>query len=260
MPLPEETRASLKTAGLHIDQFGSAALEAADPDSLVAGITASLTAADVPVKKRLFDWLLFRRRSSIQRKLFGPPEQPTQRISVQDKAARLGDEAKLRMRRSLDRHRGEVFSSTGEAIEKGMLEPHAKSLVESLRHELNTRSKDLGDRLDALQREIVAARRVQNKVDSLKQHIQAARDAVGELHKEDSLLGEVQDVEIVPPDPLTEARAMETPDEAQEQAAVEPTLEETVSNAFEAAIEKPQPETAESEPSQGSPWSRPSGE
>ena len=188
-----------------------------------------LSSEDVPVKKRLLDWLLLRRRASIQRRLFGPPERPAQRISAQDKAARLGEEAKLEMRRALDRRRGEVFATTGDAIEQGMLQPHAKSLLESMRKELTNQSQDLGERLDALQREIVTARRVQTKVDALKQHLQAARTAIKDLHKEEPLL---EEVDIVP-----STAAVEAPEETTSE-----TLEETVANAFEAAIEKPETE------------------
>jgi hypothetical protein len=245
LPLPEDIRLHLDTVGLQIDKLGRDALDHAGAAPLDGEPAASLSSEDVPVKKRLLDWLLLRRRATIQRKLFGPPGRPAQRISVQDKAARLGEEAKLEMRRALDRHRGEVFASTGDSIEQGMLQPHALALLDSMRKELSEQSQDLGERLDALQREIVTARRVQTKVDSLKQHIQAARTAIKDLHKEEPLLNEV---DIVP----AEHSAPSDAAEADADPAPE-SLEETVAAAFEAAIENPPAETAESEPAEDRP-------
>ena len=77
----------------------------------------------------------------------------------------------------------------------------------------------------------------ETKVDALKQHVLAARNAVKELYKEEPLL---KDVEIVPGE------------SAQQDEATTDTLalEETVANAFEAAIENP---PTESEPSENKP-------
>jgi hypothetical protein len=100
--LPTDISSDLYAAGLDMTQVGQSSLAALDRAALQAKVPRPLVVDQVPIKRKLVDWLLFRSVATVRKRLFGDLMTPSARIPVEQKHARLGPEAKEAMRRELD--------------------------------------------------------------------------------------------------------------------------------------------------------------
>ena len=114
----------------------------------------------VPVRKTLWDRLLFRSQAAVRRRLFGNPDAPTQPVSAETKATRLGDNAKTELKSALTKHQRGFFDKTRRLVHRRLLDgyvAHVRGGLEQVFVETQTR---LEERLAQLVSDATAARRV----------------------------------------------------------------------------------------------------
>ena len=123
---------------------------------------------DIPVKKKVWDWVLLRRMGSVRKRLFGPADQPSHRIPVHEKAALLGDAARRAMQRRLDIACPPFFRDAADAVPASVLATYEESFRAPLSKELATRRKTLDDQLATLDREIEELTRIKERITGLE--------------------------------------------------------------------------------------------
>jgi hypothetical protein len=179
--LPTDVAADLYAAGLDLQQVGASSLAALDRSALHAKVPRPLTVDQVPVKRTLLDWLLFRSVAKVRRGLFGDVTTPSARIPVEQKQARLGAEAKEAMRRELDVFKGRFFHATVQRVHQHLIGRYADAAVDRMRRMVTERESVLGDELDTAVATLMEHRRLLAHLSSLRTLSVRTRAGIDEL-------------------------------------------------------------------------------
>ncbi|MEO1695991.1 MAG: dynamin family protein [Planctomycetota bacterium] len=182
--LPSEVGADLHAAGLDLTELGVASLSAMDRGAVLGHVDVPVAADRVPVRKSLLDWLLLRTRASCQRRLFGDVATPSARISPERKQARLGEDARLAIRRELDVFKARFFEDTVQRAHRHLIGRYADSAVASMRARLKGRDEELAKEVDSVVDQLVEHRKVLSHLASLRTVAAQARGGVDELAAE----------------------------------------------------------------------------
>jgi len=183
---PEVTD-QLRLADVRADELARAAIESVQGAIAPVALERPFATADVPIQKRFLDWVLFRTQGSIRRKLLGPPERPSVRLSKGDKQTRLGAPARQAMKRAIDRYKGEFFPAASERIRESVLAQYAAAMSSSLLGELGARAQELDARAASLDKQVAEHALVHGRLTDLEKAHAEARQAVvdlGHLHGE----------------------------------------------------------------------------
>lgn len=127
--LESDSVAALEAAGLDLAAEVRAVM---DDDPMADGLPAPAATIDtqqLPVKRGLMDWLLFRRPATLRQRLFGPAEAPDLSIPVAEKARRLGDRGKAALRARLEALSKPVYDAAGSGLPDTWLARHEAELI-----------------------------------------------------------------------------------------------------------------------------------
>ena len=179
--LPHEVARDLFTVGLQFAEFGRGGLDHVDP---VAGIETGATplkTQDIPVKKTIFDWILFRSAAKRSERLFGSPGAPSQRIAKDIKAKRLGDEARRVMQTKLASYQEVRFPEILQSLTQRIFGDYAQAVTESLATRLAERREELKTELATMDSHLKQLRKVTNHFEEFAAATAGARSTVEEL-------------------------------------------------------------------------------
>ena len=174
-------RKDLAIADVDLAEIGSAslgelnvALDLASPETCIAG-------GDIPVKKGLWDWLLFRGQARVRAKLFGPANRPTNDILAATKDKRLGKAGRVAMLNSLAESREQFFETCSAQLHDAFLEAYSSSALGTLESLVAHKFVGVTRRHEDLQRQFTEHRLVLDNLDRLTAASEAASTAVGGL-------------------------------------------------------------------------------
>ena len=184
LAVSSDVEGSLRDAEIQIDELSRRALASVKTTARFQKVAAPLSGDDIPVRKSLLDWILFRSRAAIRTRLFGPTERPTVRVSLADKSGRLGDPAKQVMKQAVDRSRGAILDSWGKALQKGVLAEHGNAVAKALQETLDERSRALAARIRGLDVSIQEANDRTTRLERLAESTGAARRLVEAMRAE----------------------------------------------------------------------------
>ncbi len=165
--LPEEAAKDLVTSGIRVSEFALRALDHVDPAAVVKVEVPPMELDSIPVRKTIWDWLLLRSQQRVSRRLFGSPEKPTQRISKDDKAQRLGAPATVAMQAALERYRQRVFPEILTGIGARLFEDYAYNIVRGLKQRIEEVRSERQRELEALSVTLRESRRMLNRFSEL---------------------------------------------------------------------------------------------
>ncbi|MFK5921524.1 MAG: GTPase domain-containing protein [Verrucomicrobiota bacterium] len=92
LEISDSVAGDLKTLKIELRSIVEKSLQPAKPAALTADI--NLKVGEIPVKKRFFDWLLFRGARRVRKDVFGDEQEPTQAVPANVKEKRLGEAAR----------------------------------------------------------------------------------------------------------------------------------------------------------------------
>lgn len=179
--LPEEAAKDLVTAGIRLSELGREALDRVDPTGIVKVEMPPLSIDELPVKKTLLDWLLFRSKARVRRRLFGPPEKPVLRIPSEVKARRLGAHAKEMMRRTLERYHEQVFPEILAGLGRRIFEDYAHAVVRLLGERIDAVRAECAGEFAEFSERLRAERRLLNRFHDLGVAVASTRAEIEEL-------------------------------------------------------------------------------
>ncbi|MBI5724074.1 MAG: dynamin family protein [Planctomycetes bacterium] len=119
--------------------------------------TWQFSAEEIPVRKRFWDWLLFRGRAKIRKIVFGPPDKTDKPIPPKVKAGRLGRQAKQIMAEMAEHKLGEIILSCASASAKEMFEAYFNRMAALLVDTLDRKEQQTARRLADLEKRLAAA-------------------------------------------------------------------------------------------------------
>ncbi len=179
--LSTDVSADLYTAGIDLSEVGRESLERINPSLLRRDIAVPLHSSQVPVRRSLWDWLLFRPARRVRDRLFGSASNPSLRIPVEVKRRRLGEEARDRIRRELDQYKGRFFHDTVQHIHHLVVGQYTAAAAESVRSRLRERDEELEGELTRVVRQLMDHRRVLAHLSTLQHQAERAAGQISSL-------------------------------------------------------------------------------
>jgi hypothetical protein len=179
--LPQNLARDLVTADIAFAQFGRAALEQVDPVRGVKVEVPPLLIDEFPVKKTIWDWILFRSQASVRRRRFGPNDKPALRIPRDVKAKRLGAPTRQAMERALSEYQESHVPAQLDRIALRIHEAYAKALERALSERIEESRKALGVALDETKKRLKEYARILNHLEDLGMALAGTRSAVEAL-------------------------------------------------------------------------------
>jgi len=154
LTVPQVVRADLLLNEVSLERLARQALRSIGPMQGEAAPEAPFGTRDLPVRKKAWDWVFFRRKSGVRRRLFGPSDQPSHRIPAADKASILGDVGRRVMVNKLDLFLPKFFREAAKQMPERVLEAYEKSFRTPLAEELAVRRSTLDKGLELLDRRV----------------------------------------------------------------------------------------------------------
>jgi hypothetical protein len=152
--VPDSVKADLLLNEVSLERLARQAVRSIGPMQGEEGIEAPFGTRDLPVRKKVWDWVFFRRKSGVRSRLFGPKDQPSHRIPVADKEAILGDVARRVMENKLDLYLPAFFRDAAMKMPERVLEAYEKSFRTPLAEELAVRRSTIDKGLEQLERRV----------------------------------------------------------------------------------------------------------
>ena len=179
--LPTEIGADLSAAQLDMSKLGIESLSAMDRGLVLGHVKAPVAVEKIPVRKGAVDWLLLRTRAACQKRLFGELDNPSARIPIERKQSRLGEDARMAIRRELDLFKGRFFQETVQRAHRHMIGRYADSAVDTMKAQLKDRDNALSGEIQIVVDRLVEHRKVLSHLASLRTQTAQVRGGVEEL-------------------------------------------------------------------------------
>ena len=179
--LPEDVAADLRRANIDIPSIARRVVQKIDTESLVVLPPRAVQTKDIPVRRRIWDWLRFRSTAKLRDLVFGPEKRPNLRIPQDLKASRLGSDGKRSIVEQVDAFQEEFCFTTKKRLNDHFFGTYTQRLNE----EIKAAAKNAHD--VAKQRELELAGEVEMRRSVLKP-LTAMRDqAQNALRKTEAL-------------------------------------------------------------------------
>lgn len=179
-----EQLADIGAAGLDLDHCVRDLLEAAPMAEGLPQSEAVFDSMQLPVRRRLLDWLLLRRAATVRQRLFGPPEAPDLPIQAAEKTRRLGDAGREAMLAQLRGLIAPMFEAAAGALPDSWLARFDEALVQRLQTAMTERRSALATDSEAVTKELEAVQAVVTRLHTLRQMAGQQRQQVSMLQQE----------------------------------------------------------------------------
>ena len=184
--VPFDVRDGLSDLGVSIDDHAKRALEGVDPLKSASSALAEKPAISldaIPVRKTFLDWLLFRSRAAIRRRLFGTREAPTRAIAPEAKAKTLGAAGKDALRAAFTQQLDTWLPKTVDTMTRSASDGYAGRVVEGVRGEVKAILADGTKQLAEVDRKLSNFGRIVDDVASLQSAMREGLKVVDALTK-----------------------------------------------------------------------------
>lgn len=153
--LEADTGAGLATAGIGVTDIRGG--DDVVPQKATAdGIRHDppLALDQIPVRKTVLDWLLFRSAAKVRARLFGSPDRPDQAIPAKIKSRRLGDVGKLALERLIGETISQASSGVATTLATGVFDDYATRFAGAMTSRLAKQRSELEENIPLLERSI----------------------------------------------------------------------------------------------------------
>ncbi len=204
--LPSDISADMYAAEVDLSNVGQDALSKITDTIQHRDVPIPLHSSLIPIRRTIWDILLFRSPTRMQERVLGEANHPTRRIPVEVKAHRLGSEAKDVIQGELHSFRKRFLSETIAVIHHHIIGQYGLAAVDVLGTVLKQRDAELDKQIGVLVDELMEHRKVLGHLSSLRSRATQAMSALQELTEE---YGETEPEHLIdpaqPPHPLRPA-------------------------------------------------------
>jgi len=181
----------LHAIGFNLTPSAQSAVSALNPEDAVSSYRMSIDPANIPVRKSIGDWLLFRKIASVRRRVFG--EDLSNEISPENKEKRLPEQSRAALEQSIDNAVKPAFSTLPASYAQGLMADYVGKFRTSVLVGLQKRRSEL----EAERAERRAPFEVNGQLlESLKQ----LRDQTTLIARELESLADVEEIALTPLD------------------------------------------------------------
>ncbi len=165
-----------------VEQVSKKVLASARPPSSCA---LHISSEKIPVKKSIWDWLLFRGQSAVRRGLFGPKEDPERPISQATKRKRLAEPASEALHAITDTHLKKLFPDLPGEYCDHLLSEFIREFSAAVRERINEVKEELGTKMPDIENRLESNKRVRarlNRISELASQVRASVDDLKDRH------------------------------------------------------------------------------
>ena len=244
--LPHEVARDLFTIELQFGEFGRGGLDSVDPVAGVSSHASPITASTIPVRKTLWDWLLFRSQAKCQERLFGTGEAGKQRIPRELKAKRLGEAGRLHMQTKLAAFQEEQLPTVLKDQAQRIFVDYSTAVTQALTERLNERRTAFKEELEQIEENERQLNRIGNRFEEMAVSAAHARASIQELSSRyqeadpDHLVRPIEqpsDAAKIPTPPATPLDKVEESSDEEFDVVVEGEIEDFSDIALEGELE-----------------------
>ena len=139
---------------------------------------------EIPVRKTILDWILFRSRATVRRRLFGEADQLDREIAPENKAKRLTEESINAIQEIANQYVHAEFQGVPRSCARRVMGRYTTEFTKRLIEKLDRIKRDLDREIERRQSDIGAARRVVDALDSLQENISSFSRSIDFLQTE----------------------------------------------------------------------------
>ena len=238
----------LRTAEIQLDHLGLQSLAPLNDRVLSAGVKAPFSLDDVPVKKALFwDWLTMKSRAQVRRRLFGPAERPSLTVSAAVKSKRLGVATSEAMQDLISVYVGRFFPDCVRSLCAEILGNYSVAAAERVSDQLEAECNKQRKELSIVERRLLAHRAVLDRLRTLGEQMDSAKDAVEGLSDQ---YGSTEPVKLIQPFRKPEPEIEESESETTAPVAIDLPADASRLDELDSTVEGSQNEDSQNEDSQ----------
>ena len=155
-----------------------------------ASCALHISSEKIPVKKSIWDWLLFRGQSAVRRSLFGPTEDPERSISQGTKRKRLAEPASEALHAITDTHLKKLFPDLPGEYCDHLLSEFIREFSAAVRERIDEVKEELGTKMPDIENRLESNKRVRARLNRISELASQVRSSVDDLKdRHSSLVG-----------------------------------------------------------------------
>jgi hypothetical protein len=171
-------RQDMLTVGLGLAQQGRLSVGVVDAIVAEDAVQLAVSTDAIPVRRGLFDWLFFRSRAAVRRRLFGPPDAPTKAVFAQVKQRRVGEKGRDELRAALLADLNRFFDDELTRLSHRMLEAYIGHVQTGVMQALETCRQENTAKAERVELQLAALRQVLVSTVHLSAVLTACRDGL----------------------------------------------------------------------------------
>jgi len=157
---------ALRDAGVQIEEVLSVKPKAPDTAKDAASLRMAVDPADVPVKRTLSDFLLFRSRAQVRQEVFG--DDGNRSVSATVKSKRLGEASLKKLRTAAHDIVAHEIPALQRRLAEEMLDAHVKACTQTLQQHISQSNARLQERISPMESKLRTCQQAQAIFERIK--------------------------------------------------------------------------------------------
>jgi energy-coupling factor transporter ATP-binding protein EcfA2 len=179
--VPEELAQAAERVGVRLADFAASGLVAVLPSGAVDALSIHLDLEELPIRKGILDYLLFRRAARIRRRLVGDLREPTRRIPRGEKARRLAERGREWLHTEIHARVDGALDGVTRRIAEHLGNEYAAALCTALETELARLAQRNDARLGEILEELEELEVLSERLALLRTRVASSRDVLDGL-------------------------------------------------------------------------------
>lgn len=180
--ISDSARRDLEKVDFSFNNIRSNALEAtSNQGERIVLPETEVTEDAMPIRRRFWDFLLFRGKNRIRTKIFG--SESDKQISIKVKQSRLGEKSRNAFCTNIRQQLQDTFSDLTETMLEDMVETYISETNTAVEDILTRRIQELEEQLPRMKRRIKARREIHKTLENLAKQIETHDKELGTLEE-----------------------------------------------------------------------------
>ena len=180
LELPANVTNDLTAAEVQLGVIGRHSLIQVDPSGAPRAARPDVPLDSIPVKKSLWDWILFRSQASVRRHVLGS-HSLSNRIPRAVKAKRLGEPAREAIWQALGAHLDRGVPKTVEVLAHKILGGYGQAVLSAFSEELQTKRAVIDGSVAGVEHRLREVQRIANHIEELGAEVARTRKRLDRL-------------------------------------------------------------------------------
>jgi hypothetical protein len=174
LDIDDDVAGDLEAGQIDLTELGRATLEQTDPKAVLDDETFGIPPEQIPVRRRLRDYMLLRSRRAVRRRLLGKGDQPDQPVPAAAKQKQLGEPAREAMREACGQQLQRLLDEATEILADRLAKRTVQSMQKRFAQRLEQANQQTRRQLEQTDALLTEAQRITKQTDALRQAVNDA--------------------------------------------------------------------------------------